>query len=286
MDTALSLAEIIRYTWIMELKNFIVFADMDGTMLSDWDRGPYVPQRNIDGIDRLIGEGGAFSIASGRQYADSMSFFPRHFFNAPSVHANGAVIWDCQSDSILKQTPIPQSCKEELVEYTRRFKNLWLAAADEDRIYELDFGDERDGKLTDCKRPRTSIGDFFARDFLKACFILGDPKDMERVERDFAAMECAGSLNSSISSPIYFECYDRGVDKGLGVLEARRLSGSEGRKLVCIGDYFNYLSMLLAADIAACPANAPEGIKDVCQIITCSNNDGAIGELVERLAEL
>lgn len=270
----------------MKLNNFIVYADMDGTMLSDWNRGPYVPQRNIQGIDRLIREGGAFSIASGRQYSDSMSFFPKHFFNAPSVQANGAAIWDCRNDCILKQMPIPQSCKEELVEYTRRFKNLWLAAADENCIYELNFNDERDGKPTDCKRPRTSIEDFLSRDFLKVCFILGDSNDMERLERDYAAMECTKNLNSSISSPIYFECYDKRVDKGLGVLDARRISGNESKKLVCIGDYFNDMSMLLAADIAACPSNAPEEIKSVCQIITCSNNDGAVGELVERLAQL
>lgn len=270
----------------MELKNFIVYADMDGTMLSDWDRGPYVPQRNIEGIDRLMREGGAFSIASGRQYEDTMSFFPKHFFNAPSVQSNGAVIWDCKTDRIITQTPIPQSCKEELVEYTRRFSNLWLAAADETYVYELDFGDARDGRLTDFRRPHMSIEDFYARDFLKACFILGDPNDMKRVERDFAAMACARSLNSSISSPIYFECYDRGVDKGLGVLEARRRSGNESKRLVCIGDYFNDMSMLIAADIAACPGNAPQGIKDVCQIVTCCNNEGAIGELIERLADM
>ncbi len=282
----LSSAEKILYTYPMELKNFIIYADMDGTMLTDWDLGPYVPQRNIEAITRLMAEGGAFSIATGRQYADSMSFFPKHFFNAPSVQANGAVIWDCRRDSIIRQTPIPQGCKEELVEYTRRYPNLWLAAADEERIYELDFLDSRDGKLTDSKRRHTSLEDFYSRDFLKACFILGDPADMERVERDYSRMECSRVLNSSVSSPIYFECYDKSVDKGLGVLEARRLSGNDDRTLVCIGDYFNDLSMLKAADIAVCPHNAPREIKELCQIVTCSNNDGAIGDLIERLSRM
>lgn len=272
----------------MDLSNFIIYADMDGTTLTDWDRGPTVPQRNLEGMARLMREGGAFSIASGRQYQETMSFFPEHFFNAPSVQANGAAIWDCAADTVIRTTPIPQLCKEELVEYTRRFKNLWLAPADTDRIYEVKFGDERDGTLTDSPKPRDriSIADFYSHDFMKACFILGDAADMPRLRRDFDAMECSRLLNSSTSSPIYFECYDKTVDKGKGVLEARRLSGNEDKLLVCIGDFYNDMSMLLAADIAACPDNAPQGIKDVCRIVTCSNNEGAVGELIEILARL
>ena len=272
----------------MDLKNFVIYSDMDGTLLTDWDRGPCVPKRNLQGIRKLMQKGGAFSIATGRQYKDTMAFFPDILFNAPTVQGNGAVIYDCSADKVLKATPVLPSCKKELVEYTRRFPNLWLAPADVDRIYEISFNDARDGSLHDVIKPRSkiSIEEFYSRDFIKVCFILGDPAFMPQLEKDYANMKCSENLNHACSSPIYFECYDRTVDKGKGVLEARKYAGLEDKKLVCIGDYFNDRSMLLAADIAACPENAPQEIKDICSIVTCNNNEGAIGDLIDRLEEM
>lgn len=258
-------------------------------MLTDWDRGPFVPENNLKGIVRLINEGGAFSIASGRQYMDTMSFFPRHFFNAPSVQANGAAIWDCSTDTVLETVVFPQPCKEELVEYTRSYKNLWLACADDTLIYEILFCDERDGGLHDAPsiRPQISIEEFFSRDFLKVCFILGDPEDMPRLKSVYESMECSKLLNASTSSPIYLECFNKNADKGIGVLKSKKLSGFSDKKLVCIGDYFNDESMLRAADISVCPSSAPQEIKDICSIVTrSSNNDGAIAELVQILADM
>ena len=72
-----------------------------------------------------------------------------------------------------------------------------------------------------------------------------------------------------------------------GPVEAARrtvaAAGLEKRTLVCIGDYFNDESMLRQADIAACPSNAAQGIQEICQLITCSNNDGAVADLIEQL---
>lgn len=270
----------------MDLKDIVIYSDMDGTMLTDWDRGPYVPKRNIEGIAGLINEGGAFSIASGRQHRDTTCFFPKGFFNAPSVHANGALIYDCRKDSILRARPIPQGCKEELVEYARYRKDLWLVVADEDRIYELLYCDERDRMRTDTIRGYLEIEEFYSRDFMKACYILPDPEYMPTMEADFCRMACSATLNYSQSSPIFFECYAKGVDKGSGVRTAMELAGITGKKLVCFGDYFNDLPMFGIADICACPDNAPDEIKAICQIVTCSNNDGAVGDLIEQLRRL
>ena len=41
--------------------------------------------------------------------------------------------------------------------------------------------------------------------------------------------------------------------------------------------------MLKSADIAACPSNAAQGIKDICDIVTCSNDEGAIARLITAL---
>ena len=71
------------------------------------------------------------------------------------------------------------------------------------------------------------------------------------------------------------------------------------KTLVCIGDFYNDVSMLEIADIAACPDNAPDDIKAMCQIVqnnipdkqdrkivTCNNNEGALADLIEILEKM
>ena len=85
------------------------------------------------------------------------------------------------------------------------------------------------------------------------------------------------------SSHRYLEVVERAVNKAEGIRFARRAAGLEGRRLVCIGDYFNDLPMLRMADIAACPSNGAEELRAMCRIVTCDNNEGALADLIERL---
>lgn len=106
---------------------------------------------------------------------------------------------------------------------------------------------------------------------------------MERLKAEAAALPSAGATRAVQSGPWFLEVVERSVSKAGGVARARRAAGLEGRALVCIGDYFNDWDMLRSADIAACPDNSPQAIKDICRIVTCGNNQGAVGDLIRRL---
>lgn len=270
----------------MELKNIVIYSDMDGTLLTDWSLGPVVPKRNLESITEFVKEGGNFSIASGRQYRDALSFFPQHFCNAPSVQNNGALIYDCIAERVLQKTPLPQKYKEECIAFAQTHRECWLVASNEVEILQIDLGDSRDTMLQDLTRKHIPFSVFLTDEFFKVVYIVSEPSQMPALEKEVAGLPSAGLVNSSLSAPIYLECFDRSTDKGRGVREAVRLAGLEQKTLVCIGDFFNDVSMLQAADIAACPCSAPDAVKDICQIITCNNNEGALADLIERLRRL
>ena len=50
----------------MKAKDYIIYTDMDGTVLTDWSLGPVVPERNLGRIRKFVEEGGSFSVASGK----------------------------------------------------------------------------------------------------------------------------------------------------------------------------------------------------------------------------
>ena len=52
---------------------------------------------------------------------------------------------------------------------------------------------------------------------------------------------------------------------------------------MAIGDYYNDMELLRTADISAAPANALPEVRETADHIVCSNNEGAVADLIERI---
>lgn len=268
----------------MRAGDIIIYSDMDGTALTDWSMGPYVPEDNLAQIRELTARGGIFSAASGRQAPDILGFFPDVEFRAPLVCANGAVVYDAAARRVLRKVPVPQAYKEEAMAYTLAHPGVWLAAADADRIYQVLTGDaQRDNQLDDLVRETITAGRFLEGEYVKACYVLEEGGDMDRLKAETGELPSAGLVTCVQSGPRYLEAVERSVSKAGGIRFALEAAGLTGRTLVCVGDYFNDLAMLNAADIAACPCDSPEEIRGICQIVTRGHNEGAVGDLIRRL---
>lgn len=264
----------------------LIYSDMDGTMLTDWDRGPYVPESNLQEIKRLMNEGGAISIASGRQLDDVAACFPGICFNAPGVFGNGTIIQNFTDKAVLHKLPLTRRFKEESFELALKNDFIYLIPGNESRACFVKFGDERDDRPQARVKRGITREQFLEGDFLKLVYVIEDPARMPELERLASALDSAKEMQSCLSSPVFLETFSTEAGKGKGVRRAAELAGLSGRTLVCIGDYYNDEEMLRTADIAACPSNAPEDIRKLCDIVTCDNNTGAVADLIRQLERL
>lgn len=267
----------------MKAEDLILYTDMDGTALTDWRLGPFIPQFNITMIKRFIDKGGLFSVASGRQYQSLMKYFPEGLINAPVVCVNGAMIKDPATEEVLFMQKLPDSYVAEAVAYSKQQNacEVSLLAADETAIWHVDLGarpEDADGEL----RRSMSYDTLQKSNCLKLCFVVRDPARMEAIQQEISEFEHADLVTVSTSGPHFLDIVCAGISKATSTRRAMN-SVAKGRMLVCIGDFYNDLEMLKNADIAACPANSPEDIRNVCNYICCSNNHGAVGDLIEKL---
>ncbi len=271
----------------MNPKDILLYADMDGTMLTDWALGPVIPQRNLGALNRFVKDGGAFSIATGRQYVDASAFFGDFTFSAPMVLCNGAYIYDQSEKKFLSYQSLPRSFKEEALEFFLKHDDVWLVASDAEAIYQVMTDTKKDDLLKDTfKRKPWTYEEYLNKEVAKLVFVLQDSKRMPSLKEQVAALKQSSLIEGTQSSAMYLEIMLKGTSKAEGIKQAIEQKNYGGRKLVCIGDYLNDYAMLKMADISACPDTACEEVKEICQIITCSNNDGAVGELIEKLYEL
>lgn len=274
------------YNENMDFSNIIIYTDMDGTVLTDWDRGPVVPQRSMASIRRFMEEGGTFSIASGRQHSDILPFFGDLLPNAPLVQGNGTSLYDALQNKLLHSLNLSREYKEEAVKMCLENPWVWPVVGNVNTVMQILMGDSRDDVNRCITGNKITIEEFLQGDYTKVVYVVAEPEDIPKLKAMTDNFATAPLMQQTLSSPVFLECYDKHAGKDSGVKLAMELAGLTGKTLVCIGDYYNDEAMLRIADIAACPANAPDDIKGICQIITCNNNEGALADLIEMLEKM
>ena len=81
----------------------------------------------------------------------------------------------------------------------------------------------------------------------------------------------------------YQELLPKDVNKGTGVAALRKLPVYAGRTLIAVGDYWNDMELLEAADIPCCPENAIPEVKAVSAHVLPSHNDDCLAALIRDL---
>ena len=90
----------------------------DGLLLvSDFDDTLYdfhhrIPPRNLEALGRWIGQGGRFTVATGRAHRTFAPYAHLAPINAPVVLSNGSTIYDFQTETMLVQTLLDARSRE------------------------------------------------------------------------------------------------------------------------------------------------------------------------------
>lgn len=271
---------------------YLIVTDLDGTFFG---KGARLVERNLTAIERFKAGGGHITAGTGRIPANIRKGIPTcgELFNAPAVTANGAFIYDLATGVCLRSTPIDAEATlaaARLVESLNPNVGMRVSTGqyflvNRDRLNPAilrDIGGDPDayaGEVLPLSAWETEGATWYKMVFR------GEAEDLLAVR---PAVEAAfGDIfEYSVSSPHFFELQRKGCTKatGLGYV-AERLAESLGHPVttVAVGDQENDLPMLRAANIAACPANAVEAVREVCDLKLCHHDEGCIADLIERL---
>lgn len=73
-----------------------------------------------------------------------------------------------------------------------------------------------------------------------------------------------------------FEIAPKSVSKGSSILKVCHKLGIKSEEVVCIGDSYNDISMFNVAGLSIAMDNAPEDIKELCDMTTLDNNHSGV----------
>ena len=259
----------------------LLCTDMDGTLLRN-DKS--ISAENLQAIEYFKREGGFFTFVTGR-----VSFLTENFCktvspNAPFGCVNGAGLYDHVRREFLWRQPLPPAAKI-------------LSAAVERQVPEAGILIYSDTDAWFCKdtpegaalRKRNHIPERFCtiaevpEPVVKTSFVCGSPEVMARVEAVLRALPLAEEMTLVCSEQTLFEILPKGIGKGKAIEKLREFYGERIRLTVAVGDYYNDIPMLEAADLAVAVANAVPEAKAAADYVTVSNEEHAIAQVIADL---
>ena len=247
-----------------KFEGIFIATDVDGTLVKS---DTTISEENIEAIRYFQSEGGVFTIATGRYPDYVKENYANHIsINDYLISLNGNIIYDMNSNCKVRVSKMDKADTQDIMDYimsTFSDKINFINVCDEDESYRYEGSVERDT----CK-----------------CVIVANDRDAALEIRDNLRNRCTGSHNIERSWPTGVEIYSKTSGKGEAVKYICSTLKPGIKKIICVGDYENDVSMLKAADTSYAVMNATDEAKAAAdKICPVDNNNHAIAWIIRDL---
>ena len=273
------------------MKNFqdiMIATDLDGTFFSS--EAKEVP-RNIEAIKYFTENGGIFTFATGRASWNTDVLLPNagEYLNHPAITCNGMTLYDMSEHTPVREYFIPSEQVVELVDVILpKFSEVCFRAAGLEGIFV--FQPEhpilvREQKKNPVKYFVCPYKEWISYKFYKIT-MRAESEILDEVKAYLDNL-FGDKYNICKSWPTILEILPKGRSKAEMLREVKNDLEENGRKikLYAVGDFENDIDMLKMADVAVCPDNALDCVKEICDLCLCDNDSGVIADLIYKLDE-
>ncbi len=238
-----------------------LLTDMDGTLLR---ANKTLSPGNAKAIADFRAMGGLFSVATGRGMEATSPYLQQLQPDFPAVMYNGALIYDWKNQCNVCATTLPQQAKEAIAEIMGMSKEIGVEMLNSEGIFVVQ-NSEYEHRHLEIAKVQASNADLADMD-ATACFKALFAAPAEIIDRllAYVAQPRFAYLDFTRSHSCFLELLPKGVSKGAALPMLREML-PKGTIIGASGDFDNDLTMLAAADLCACPADAQSVVKEAVQ---------------------
>lgn len=270
----------------------MLFTDLDGTLLTD---AKEISEKTRDKILEMLAKGHHFVLASGRPAKSILDVLEKLDIKESAkssigrIYAtsyNGAVLYDCISDSCIETYDIPIPTAQKLFDLATA-KGIHIQTYADTHIVSCADDREIAYYTKTVKLPylvETRLGKVLSHAPFKLIAIaLEDTERLERLRAELEASELGQEITCAFSHPQYLEIYSRKAGKGNALRNLCRALHVHIKNAVAAGDEENDISMIEAAGVGVCMANGNPTVKEHADYVTENdNNHDGIAEIIEN----
>jgi Cof subfamily protein (haloacid dehalogenase superfamily) len=268
------------------MKNYskiMLLSDMDGTLLNSEGK---VSKENQEAVDLFIAQGGKFGIATGRSQLNSVLFLDKIKINIPCILYNGGGLYDFDTEDFIALYELPKFKLARFLEFClREYREIVIQIYCPKMCYFVSPELSADAEIVALHQPCefTQINEIIEKPWIKI-LLSGNTEQLKALNNRRKDFDLAEDMNWVFSSEIYLEYLPYGVNKGSALSKLREYMGPE-YKIYAVGDYNNDIEMLEAADVGIAMQNAIPSLKEIADVITVSNDESAIADIIYHIIE-
>ena len=260
-----------------------VFVDIDGTLV---DENKNVSFKTMNAIKKAKESGIEVIICSGRPRYSSIAFQELCDASKYLICTNGSEIYDCNTHQVLYKSAIDiEDCKV-----------LYEFIEANDMVIKLGFGISRAVNKSEYIDKNEIVLDEDIETFLSKNDVVQitlSSVDYQKIEEIKAiiqsrpnikvANEFTWEVNSQKLHSVH--CTNANISKGNAMAGLCKFLKIDLKQAVAIGDGINDISMIKMAGLGVAMGNASDEIKQVANMVTSSNEESGVGEVLEMILE-
>ncbi|MBU5593008.1 HAD family hydrolase [Clostridium sp. MSJ-4] len=259
--------------------------DLDGTLLRS---DKTVSDVNKESIRKAINKGNKVFIVTGRPYCFSKYLAKEIHKDIEVISFNGA-FYDKGKDIIINY--ISNEALIEAIDILKhsncksffKGKNLFYTIEDyDDRFLYDNINDKVSDELKVKSYTNLSWDEIAhnAKDIIKILVYSYDKKEVDKIS---IKLQNIKGLTISSYMDISIDITSEDIHKGRAVKDVMNYYGINKSEIVAIGDSENDIPMLKEAGYSIAMGNAKEEIKEICNMITLSNDEDGVSYAIESI---
>ena len=280
----------------------LIAIDLDGTLL---DKGKYISEKNIEALRFAQKRGIEVVIATGRANFDAQNILKEFDINPWIIGANGATIHD-PSGELFYSVPLNQQVAGKMLNILED-EFLYYEAFIDHQICAPNYGKELLFQEIDQLMSKTDhvdksllkleieiqfgqSGFTFIESFRKLIEeekdiynILAISFDEDKLQKGWEKFLDIPELTIVKSGKHNFHLQHEQASKGNALEILAKQFNVDLADTAAVGDNYNDLPMLQIAGRSAAMGNADQEIKDVCDVVTLSNDKDGVAHFIHSL---
>ncbi|WP_024834218.1 Cof-type HAD-IIB family hydrolase [Ruminiclostridium josui] len=261
---------------------YLIISDLDGTLINSKH---FISKENLDAISHFTKNGGSFAVATGRTKDNIRPYIKNLVLNGPCILYNGGGIFSFQEERFLATEILDRSAVEEYIIFCMdNYKNMAVEIFTPEMMYIITPDHILDPYVESEKQvfSRTTLEEVMKMDWIKV-LLYDSPETLQKAQIKLKDFNLLDKVDSVFSQVFYLELIKKGISKG-SALEILKNSHQYGDKIIiAVGDYDNDIEMIRLADVGIAVGNARECVKDAADIVTVSNDENALQEIIYNI---
>lgn len=265
----------------MRFQGYTIVTDMDGTLLNSKGK---LSEENIAAIKEFTGQGGKFTVATGRMLPSVKRFVDRLNINLPAILYNGTKIYDFETGETIFEVFLEENRKQVIKKILKERPSLGIEVYAEETVYIYNpckyterFSKSGYDVIYEINE------DLFNKNWAKV-LIIGEKEEIDLLEEIYQNQYDNGPIVRTGDRYLELAPFNTSKGHALGIL-CNKLDIDRDR-LITFGDNMNDSELLTVGALGFCVENGSERLKRETVHIAPSNDNHIIDYAIKNIINL